>query len=158
MHLFTLQDVTMILYVEEAYEEPPNFEFKPGAACEPHFTCINVTKDGDSITFTGKLTDVPTNYTATLKNGTNITFIFGKESVIEATVLPTTESSPASSTPDGTQPGPQEHTALSSESNGNEDTGAGGDDQETVSTTSSGKLDSASATVLLIAIVIAFVA
>lgn len=140
----------MIIYMEEAYDAPPNFEFNPKAGCKHNFTCVNVTRDGDSITFAGKLTSVPTNYTATLADGKKFTFVFGKEVPIESTVAPTTKPSLSTDQPNQTQPVPSEQTTSSGESNGNETGGGGGDEHATVPTTSSGRLNKASVAVLIL--------
>ncbi len=141
----------MTVYVDEAYVQKPDFEFKPKNDCLQDKTCISVTRDGDSIAFTGKLVSVPTNYTATQADGNKFAFIFGKEASIESTVAPTTKSSLSTDKPNQTQPLPPEQTTSSGESNGN-DTGGGGDEHETVPTTSSGTMKTASVAVFLLAV------
>ncbi len=139
----------MIVYVEEAYDKKPDFDFSPSSESAHDKTCINVTRDGDSITFEGKLTQIPTKFAAALKNGTNFIFIFGKEAVVESTVQPNTEASQLTAIPEETQSAPQEETTLSGEPNGNENSGStGGGDHDTVPTTSSGSLGAASVVVL----------
>ncbi len=146
----------MIFDVEEAYDEAPKFVFNPDSDCQPDFTCINVTRDSDSITFTGKLTTVPTNYTATLKNGTHFTFVFGKELAVQSTVQSTAQPSLSTKETDHPQTTPPGQTTASSDSNGNETGGGGGDEHETVPTTSNGRLNMASVAVLLLAVLIPF--
>ncbi len=124
----------------------------------PETTCVSVTRDSDSITFKGKLTAAPTTVTATLKNGTTFIFIFGKEATVESTAQPTTKSSPATKIPNATQPVPLQQTTPSEESHDSENTADGGNEQETVPTTSSGKLETTPLTVFLLALFIPFLA
>ncbi len=90
----------MTIYVDKAYDEKPNFDFNPASQRSPETTFVLVIRDGDSITVEGRLTVVPTKFTATLKNGTKFTFISGREAQIESTVHPTTEPSTSTKIPE----------------------------------------------------------
>ncbi len=146
----------MTVYVDETYVQEPDFEFKPKNECLQDKTCISVTRDGDSITFTGKLVSVPTNYMANLADGNKFAFIFGKRASIESTVAPTSRPSLSTDKPNQTQPLPPEQTTSSGVSNGNETVG-GGDEHETVPTTSSGTMNTASVAVFLLAVFTALI-
>ncbi len=70
----------MRIDVDEDYSEKPNFVFIPKTPCPQHgAACLKVIKDGDSINFNGKLTKVPKEYTATMKDSSTFKFIFGKK-------------------------------------------------------------------------------
>ncbi len=152
--------------VDEEYDEKPKVELNPASAC-PHMTmCLKMVKDIDSIIFDGKLTAVPTKYTAKLKDSKNFTFVFGTEAAPPAppvevpTVKPTTSEQPSANPqpqpetehpepqpgttpnhPDNhSEPIPPEHTTPPCESTGNGNNG-GGEEQETVPTTSSARLN-----------------
>ncbi len=128
--------------------------------CLPEKTCVNVTKNFDSINFSGKLTNVPLNYMAKLGDGSKIIFVFGKDQTIESTVKPTTinqkptaETPPNSTAKTTTEPKtvPPEQTPSSGQSSGNENNG-NGNEQETVPTTSSGGLIATSIVVVLLGV------
>ncbi len=120
----------MTIYVDEPHEQKQEFQFNPISGCLPEKTCVNITKNIDSITISGKLTNVPTNYTATLEDGNKIMCIFGKDPTVESTIKPapinqesTAESIPNSSakTTTGTKTVPLEQiNAYKNNANENE--------------------------------------
>ncbi len=54
----------MFIEVEEEYDEKPHFELTNVTPCAELATCLDVTKDFDSVKFEGKLSDVPVIYIA----------------------------------------------------------------------------------------------
>ncbi len=107
----------MRMKVEEDYNEAATFQFETHGVCTEDIVCLNELKKGSSITFNGMLTEVPKQYTATLKDGKLFTFAFG--------------------------------TGVASPPGNGSDSNNGGNEQETVGTTSRGDLIMASKTVLL---------
>ncbi len=146
----------MTIYVDEPHEQKPDFLFNPTSDCIPEKTCV--TKNFDSIHFSGKLANVPMNYTAMLGDGSKIIFVFGKDPTTERTVKPTTinqeptaETTPYNSTTKtSAEPKtvPPEQTPSSGESSSNENNG-GGSEHKTVPITSSGELIATSIVVVL---------
>ncbi len=67
----------MRMKVEEDYDEAATFRFETHGVCTERIVCLKELKKGSSITFNGKLTEVPKQYTATLKDGKSFTFAFG---------------------------------------------------------------------------------
>ncbi len=158
---FIIKDVKMTLEVEEDYVENANFEMMTTVACTDDVICFEKTKDSDSITFNGKLTKNFTEYKVTLQDNTNFTFTFGTNStsppISQSTAEPTTlttktvqpepQPEPATKDPSRPQPGTDEPERTNS-SNESEN------DQDTVPTTSSARLNIASAATLLICIAV----
>ncbi len=101
---------------------------------------MEVSRDFDSITFDGKLTDVPIEYVASLKNNSKFTFIFGKKvtppeesSTVHSTTLATATEELVSQPPTPELPNP------TSESNSNQES-SDINEQETIPTTSGGSM------------------
>ncbi len=67
----------MRMKVEEDYDEAATFQFETPTVCTEGIVCLKELKKGSSITFNGMQTEVPTQYTATLKDGKSFTFAFG---------------------------------------------------------------------------------
>ncbi len=143
------------------FEEKPDFDFHPTTDCSHGPTCVKVIQKNETIEFQGKLSTIPTKYTAILKDSTPFTFTFGTTEVppmppIQHTEKPTTidpEPSPVTETEqpeDHAQTTPSEPNKPPSDSNGNQ-TVNGGDEQDPASTTSSGNVIAISIAVLLVA-------
>ncbi len=71
----------MRMKVEEDYDEAATFKYEPPGVCTEDIVCLKQLKKGSSITFNGMLTEVPKQYTATLKDDKSFTFAFGTGSV-----------------------------------------------------------------------------
>ncbi len=113
---------------------------------------MDITKDFDSISFNGKLTESPIQYVATLKNESTFTFTFGKK--VELPVVPPdVQSTPLATATEApvTKPSTSEQTKPTSESSGNQDSSEK-NEQETNPTTSGGGMNLGSIAVIMLAI------
>ncbi len=143
--------------MDGAYDEKPQFHLYPKADCTPGKTCVKLTKDNDVIIFHGKLTKAFASYTAKLADDTEFTFTFGKETTPPVQPAEQTTIKPAStrSSTDMTDPKPEQSTnepnpSKPTDASTSTDKNSGAYEQETVPTTSSGSLDTASVTTLLL--------
>ncbi len=147
--------------MDGAYDEKPQFDFYPKADCTPGKKCVKLTKDSDAIIFHGKLTKAFARYAAKLADGKEFTFTFGKETTPPVLPAEQTTVKPAStrSSTDMTHPKPEQSTnepkpSKPTDASISTDNNTGADEQETVPITSSGSLDTASVTTLLLFTVI----
>ncbi len=114
-----LQPVKLQLVIDEPVDEVAKLNFRPLAICPKGDLCLKVGKNEDSITFNGKLTEVPKRFRATLTSNSFYSFEFGYRAPTNrpGVVTPTSDSTAVSQ-------------SSTSDSNNNGDT--------TIPTTSSG--------------------
>ncbi len=123
-----LQDVKLTIDVDGDFNEKPTIEINPTGGCQPHGeVCLKTTSEYDAVLFNGKLTKVPAEYTATLKDSKSFKFFFGENPVTSSTA----ETTPAS------------ESTVTGESSGSDT------NYETVPTTSSGQSTIASVVLIL---------
>ncbi len=89
------QPVTLQLAIEEEYDEPTNFSFDVPPPCPDQSICLKITKNADSITFEGILTEVPKGFTATLASDESFVFSFGGQTSTQKTDSTTSITSSA---------------------------------------------------------------
>ncbi len=150
--LLSFKPVTLQLVIDEEGTEIAKLDFDNPAKCPKGELCIKVNHHADSITFHGKLTEVPKGFTATLTPNSFFVFNFGKKASTPKpdVATPTSEStasgqsSASGSSNDGDQTAPATSGSGASDNSNDEDV--------TVPTTSSGIRNLASTVIILFAI------
>ncbi len=142
----------MQLVIDEEGTEAAKLNFDNPAKCPKGELCIKVNTHADSITFNGKLTEVPKGFTATLTPESFFVFNFGSKASTPKpdSVTPTSEStvSSQSSASDSSSNGDATAPATS----GSSASANSNDEDVTVPTTSSGIRNLSSAVIILFAI------